>query len=73
MYDVKMKGSTGKNFRIFSPRNMREKVNKMVSKVETLNYFALDPNWTWIYHGVILSRKNDSGDATPNFNQSWLY
>ena len=33
MYDIQKRGSTGKNFRVFSPRFMGEKVNKMASKV----------------------------------------
>ena len=41
----------------------------MASKVETLNICVLDPNWKLIHDDVILSRKNDSHDATPNFNQ----
>ena len=69
MYDIQMKGSTGKKFPVFSPRFMRKKVNKIVSKVKTQNICALDSNWKWIHDDVILSPKNDSHDATPNFNQ----
>ena len=43
MHDIQMKGSTGKKIRVFSPRFMPEKVNKMASKVKTLNICALDP------------------------------
>ena len=40
---------------------MREKVNKMASKViKTLNICMLKPNWKSIHDNVILSRKNDS-------------
>ena len=58
-----------KKIRAFSPRFIWEEVNKMASKVETLNICVLDPNWKLIHDDVILSRKNDSHDATPNFNQ----
>ena len=44
MYDVQKKGSTGKTFFVFSPRIMPGKVNKMASKVKTLNICILDPN-----------------------------
>ena len=44
MYDVPMKDSTGKNFRVFYPRFKRERVNKMASKVRTLIISALDPD-----------------------------
>ena len=73
MYDIQMKGSTGKKILVFPPRFMPEKVNKMASKVKTLNICALDPKWKWIHDDVILNRKNDSQDATPNFNQHWSY
>ena len=49
------------------------KVDKMASKAKTLNICAVDPNWKWIHDDVILRRKNDSHDATPNFNQHWSY
>ena len=52
---------------------MREKVNKTASKAKTLNVCAVEPNWKWIHDDLILSRKNDSQDAIPNFNQHWLY
>ena len=48
---------------------MREKVNKMASRAKTLKICALEPYWKWIHDELILSRKNDSHDAIPNFNQ----
>ena len=44
MDDIQKKGFTGKNFRVFSPRLIQEKVNKMASKVKTLNIGAFGPN-----------------------------
>ena len=73
MYDIQMKGSTGRKVCVFFPRFMQEKVNKMASRAKTLNICALYPNWKWIHDNVILSRKNDSHDAAPNFNQHWSY
>ena len=52
---------------------MREKVNKIASRAKTLNICALEPYWKWIHDELILSRKNDSHDAIPNFNQHWSY
>ena len=52
---------------------MRGKVNNMVSKVKTLSICALELKSKWIHEDVILSRENDSHDATPHFNQHWSY
>ena len=73
MYDIQKNCSVGKKFRVLSPIFMREKVNKMASNVKTLNICALDPNWKWIHDDVVLSRKYDSHNATPNFKHHWSY
>ena len=52
---------------------MQGKVNNMFSKVKTFNICALEPKSKWIHEDVILSRENDSHDATPHFNQHWSY
>ena len=51
-----MKGSTEKKNRVFSPKFMRKKGNKMSSKVKTLNICVLHPNWKWIHDDVILEK-----------------
>ena len=72
MNDMQKKGSIGKKNCVFSPRVM-EKVNKMASKVKTLNICEVEPNWKWIYDDVILNHKDNSCDASPKFNQHWSY